>query len=128
MAMLPPIPRARILMRLVQTAEVTHLDNYAADQLDYQDPATSLKWAENVWDAYGPPTITDGEGNSIPAPKTNANMARFMLWQMREKFFKRAATVARTSPAVTTARAAEEAAIDTEADIELGTNEDLDAE
>jgi hypothetical protein len=127
MPTLPPIPRARIVMDLIKDAEVTTLANYADTEVDYLDGATSLKWAEYVWDAYGPPQATDAEGNPIPAPKTNDNMSRFLIKKIRD-FFDRAAQVGRRKAVVEAARAAEQADIDTEALADLGADEEMEVE
>jgi hypothetical protein len=127
MPTLPPTNRARIVMDLIKDDEVTTLANYADDKVDYLDGATSLKWASYIWDAYGPPQVTDGEGNTGPAPKTNDNMSRFLTQKIRD-FFDRAAQVGRRKQVVEAARAAEQAAIDTEALADLGADEEMEAD
>lgn len=48
MAVLPNIPRARIVMDLIKDAEVATLASYADDKVDYLDGATSIKYVDAV--------------------------------------------------------------------------------
>jgi len=106
MADVGAVTRFRMLIRALQPAEITNVPSELQ-----ADAATSLKYAVAIWQNHG------GEANP-----SNPQLAHFALRIVR-RFIRRQALEARVPAATAAASLTETAAVETEVDNDLGSDD-----